>query len=133
MLNPKAHQTAPVRVVGTVGLDGLGPAPAPGGSVAESRPLPVGGGPATWLTLEFIAPTHPVRNGLPTSPPRSAAEASVGSCTSACGKRGGERTKPAEQVKALGWPVIELELHHLAVLTSPELVLDPLLELMQEL
>jgi hypothetical protein len=59
MLNPKAHQTAPVRVVGTVGLDELGPAPAPGGSVAESRPSPVGGGPATWLTLEFIAPDAP--------------------------------------------------------------------------
>jgi hypothetical protein len=65
MLNPKAHQTAPVRVVGTVGLDGLGPAPAPGGSVAESRPSAVGGGPATWVTLEFIARSHRVRNGRP--------------------------------------------------------------------
>lgn len=39
----------------------------------------------------------------------------------------------AQQAKALGWPVSELELHHLAVLTSPDLVLDPLLELMQKL
>lgn len=28
--------------------------------------------------------------------------------------------EPAEQAEALGWPVIALELHHLALLTSPE-------------
>jgi hypothetical protein len=50
MLNPKAHQTAPVRVVGTVGPDELCPAPASGVSVAESRPSPLVGWPATWLT-----------------------------------------------------------------------------------
>lgn len=41
--------------------------------------------------------------------------------------------EPAEQAKALGWPVTEVSLHHLAMLTNPELVLDPLLELLQEL
>jgi hypothetical protein len=63
MLNPKAHQTAPVRVLGTAGLDALGAAPAPGSSVTESRPSPGGGGLATSLTLEFIARSHRVRNG----------------------------------------------------------------------
>lgn len=41
--------------------------------------------------------------------------------------------EPAEQAKALGWPVTQLAIHHLAMLTSPELVRDPLLELLREI
>lgn len=39
----------------------------------------------------------------------------------------------SERAKALGWPVIELASHHLAVLTDPELVADGLLELVRRL
>ena len=41
--------------------------------------------------------------------------------------------EPAARAKELGWPVTELSLHHLAMVTTPDLVLDPLLELLQEL
>jgi hypothetical protein len=37
--------------------------------------------------------------------------------------------QPADQARALGWPVIELAGHHLSILTEPELVLEPLLDL----
>jgi hypothetical protein len=41
--------------------------------------------------------------------------------------------EPAEQAKALGWSVIELASHHLAVLTDPEHVVGPLLDLVRRL
>jgi hypothetical protein len=41
--------------------------------------------------------------------------------------------EPAEQAKALGWPVIELASHHLAVVTDPEHVVGPLLNLVRRL
>jgi hypothetical protein len=41
--------------------------------------------------------------------------------------------EPAEQARALGWPVVELASHHLAVLAEPELVVGPLLDLVVEL
>ena len=36
---------------------------------------------------------------------------------------------PAGRARALGWPTVELASHHLAVLTDPELVVEPLLDL----
>lgn len=41
--------------------------------------------------------------------------------------------EPAERAKALGWPMTELASHHLAVLTDPELVVGPLLDLVRQL
>lgn len=41
--------------------------------------------------------------------------------------------EPAARAKALGWPVIELASHHLSVLTDPELVVGPLLDLVRQL
>jgi hypothetical protein len=41
--------------------------------------------------------------------------------------------EPAERAKALGWPVIELPSHHLAVLTDPEQVVGPLLDLVRQI
>jgi hypothetical protein len=40
---------------------------------------------------------------------------------------------PADRAPALGWPIIELASHHLAVLTDPELVVERLLELIAQL
>lgn len=37
--------------------------------------------------------------------------------------------EPANQARSLGWPVIELMSHHLAVLAEPELLVGPLLDL----
>ncbi len=39
----------------------------------------------------------------------------------------------ADRARALGWPVIELASHHLAVLSDPDLVIDPLLDLVARL
>jgi hypothetical protein len=41
--------------------------------------------------------------------------------------------QPADQARALGWPVIELAGHHLWILTQPELVLESLLDLVDHL
>ena len=41
--------------------------------------------------------------------------------------------EPAERARELGWPVTELASHHLAVLTEPQLVINPLLDLVAEL
>jgi len=41
--------------------------------------------------------------------------------------------EPADQARALGWPVIELAGHHLSVLSDPGLVVDPLLDLVAQL
>jgi hypothetical protein len=41
--------------------------------------------------------------------------------------------QPADQARALGWPVIELAGHHLSILTQPELVLQSLLDLVDDL
>jgi pimeloyl-ACP methyl ester carboxylesterase len=41
--------------------------------------------------------------------------------------------EPAAQARALGWPVIELNGHHLSVLTEPELVIDAILDLIGRL
>jgi hypothetical protein len=41
--------------------------------------------------------------------------------------------EPAEEAKALGWPVTELVSHHLAMVTDPELVAGPLLDLVRQL
>lgn len=41
--------------------------------------------------------------------------------------------QPADQARALGWPVIELAGHHLSVLSDPALLLDPLLDLVAQL
>lgn len=41
--------------------------------------------------------------------------------------------EPAARAKGLGWPVSELSLHHLAILTNADRVLDPLLGLVREL
>jgi len=40
---------------------------------------------------------------------------------------------PADRARALGWPVIELASHHLAVLTEAAAVVEPLLELVDQL
>jgi hypothetical protein len=40
---------------------------------------------------------------------------------------------PAEQARALGWPVTELASHHLAVLSDADLVAGPLLDLVRKL
>jgi hypothetical protein len=40
---------------------------------------------------------------------------------------------PTDYVRPLGWPIIELASHHLAVLTDPELVVEPLLDLIGQL
>lgn len=39
----------------------------------------------------------------------------------------------ADHAKELGWPVAELSSHHLAVLTDPEVVVGPLLDLITQL
>ncbi len=39
----------------------------------------------------------------------------------------------AGQARALGWPVIELDGHHLSVLTEPELVMEAILDLVARL
>jgi hypothetical protein len=39
----------------------------------------------------------------------------------------------ADRAKALGWPVAQLASHHLAVLTDPDLVVGPLLDLVRRL
>lgn len=41
--------------------------------------------------------------------------------------------EPAERARALGWPVAELATHHLAMLSHPELLLGPLLDLVRRL
>jgi len=41
--------------------------------------------------------------------------------------------EPAARARALGWPVIELASHHLAVLTEAAAVVEPLLELVDQL
>lgn len=41
--------------------------------------------------------------------------------------------KSADRAQAMGWPVIELAGHHLSVLSDPELVVDPLLDLVSQL
>jgi hypothetical protein len=40
---------------------------------------------------------------------------------------------PAGRARALGWPTVELASQHLAVLTDPELVVEPLLDLIAQL
>ena len=40
---------------------------------------------------------------------------------------------PADAARALGWPVIEVASHHLSVLTDPDLVIEPLLDLIGQL
>jgi len=45
----------------------------------------------------------------------------------------GAYEEPAERARELGWPVAELASHHLGVLTDPELVVGPLLELVRRL
>jgi hypothetical protein len=41
--------------------------------------------------------------------------------------------QPADQARALGWPVIELAGQHLSILTEPELIIAPLLDLVARL
>lgn len=41
--------------------------------------------------------------------------------------------EPAGQAKALGWPVVELDGHHLSVVTAPELVIEAVLDLIAQL
>lgn len=41
--------------------------------------------------------------------------------------------EPAEQAKVLGWPVTELDSHHLAMVTDPDLFAGPLLDLVRQL
>lgn len=41
--------------------------------------------------------------------------------------------EPAQQAEALGWPVIELDGHHLSVVTEPELVLESVFDLIAQL
>lgn len=45
----------------------------------------------------------------------------------------GAYQEPADQARTLGWPVIELAGHHLSVLSDPELVVNPLLDLVARL
>ena len=40
---------------------------------------------------------------------------------------------PADRAKALGWTQVELDTHHLGILTDPELVVGPLVELVHQL
>jgi hypothetical protein len=41
--------------------------------------------------------------------------------------------EPAGQAEALGWPVVELDGHHLSVVTEPELVIEAVLDLISQL
>lgn len=41
--------------------------------------------------------------------------------------------RPADQARALGWPVVELAGQHLSILIEPELVLEPMLDLVAQL
>lgn len=72
------------------------------------------------LPLAMFEEIHPLASGWPDAP---------------CGylRLSQAYQEPAEAAKALGWPVTELVSHHLAMVTDPELVAGPLLDLVRQL
>lgn len=72
------------------------------------------------LPLAMFEEIHPLAPGWPDGP---------------CGylRLSEAYQEPAEQAKALGWPVTERVSHHLAMVTDPELVAGPLLDLVRQL
>jgi hypothetical protein len=72
------------------------------------------------LPLAMFEEIHPLAPGWPDAP---------------CGylRLSEAYQEPAERAKALGWPVTELLTHHLAMVTDPELVIGPLLDLVRQL